>query len=74
MARPRYRFPVGNGKGESVGDVRVELSKFNTDRKRYMLEASTERRVFVYHDGTQQISAVFGGSLGTSSTDDVDVE
>lgn len=54
--------------------MRVELSKFNTDRKRYMLEASTERRVFVYHDGTQQISAVFGGSLNTSPIDDINVE
>lgn len=61
---------MGNGKGEHSRDIRVELSQFNTDRKRYMREASTDRRVFVYHDGTQQITAVFGGSLDTSPTDD----
>jgi hypothetical protein len=61
---------VGNDKGERGRDIRVELSKFNIDRVGYMREASTERRVLVYHDGTQQISAVFGGSLNTSPTDD----
>lgn len=61
---------MGNCSSGRGSDVRVELSQFNADRRRYMLEASSERRVFVYHDGTQQISAVFGGSLDTSPVDD----
>lgn len=61
---------MGSSKHASRSDVRVELSRFNADPKRYMREASTERRVLVFHDGTQQISASFGGSLATSPTDE----
>jgi hypothetical protein len=51
-------------------DIRVELSEFNTDSKRWMRQASAERRVFVFHDGTRELFACFGGSLNTSPTDD----
>ncbi len=65
-----YIRTVRTSKHSSTSDVRVELSRFDADPKRYMREASTERRVLVFHDGTQQISASFGGSLATSPDDD----
>ena len=60
------------GKEGGTGDIRVALSEFNKDPKRYPREASTERRVIVFHDGTQQVSASFGGSLNVSPLDDAD--
>lgn len=51
-------------------DLRVPLSEFDEDPQRYMRQASAARRVIVFHDDTQQISASFGGSLATSPTDE----
>jgi hypothetical protein len=55
-------------------DVTVELSQFNSDPHRYMSQATNERRVVVRHDGSQRVSAVFGGSLDTPPDLDADTE
>ena len=71
ICAPGYTFTrVGTNKADGRADIRVDLSKFNTDPQGYIRKATTERRVLVYHDGTQQISAAFGGSLDVSPLDD----
>lgn len=60
--------------GNASPDVTVELSRFNSDPHRYMSQATNERRVVVRHDGSQRISAVFGGSLDTPPGLDADPE
>lgn len=61
--------------GKHDDDIRVALSEFNADAKRYMRQASSDRRVFVYHDGMERLFACFGGSLSTSpTTDDCELE
>lgn len=56
-------------------DIRVDLSEFNADAEGYMRQASADRRVFVYHDGVDELFACFGGSLDTSpTTDDCELE
>jgi hypothetical protein len=50
--------------------IRVSLSEFDKDPKHWIRQASTERMVLVYHDGTERISCAFGGSLNTSPTGD----
>jgi hypothetical protein len=53
-------------------DIRVERSQFNTDPERYMRQASQDRRVVVHHDGSEKISAIFGGALNTPPSSESD--
>ena len=55
-------------------DIYIERSRFNSDPERYMRQASQDRRVVVHHDGSERISAVFGGALNAPPSSEADFQ